>query len=123
MWRVKFQFILFMGVLSMTVCAQDDYIRFHNIGLADGLSHSLVFTFLEDDLGFLWFGTQDGLNRYDGYEFKVYHAGKSNRSPSKTGSRTFIKTISTRYGSFMRGTGLTVLIPCMKCSIHISLTA
>ncbi|UCH13684.1 MAG: response regulator, partial [Bacteroidales bacterium] len=58
--------------------------RFYQLSLEQGLSHSLVLDMVEDDLGFLWFGTQDGLNRYDGYEFKVYYAGKSNKTPSKS---------------------------------------
>lgn len=38
-----------------------------------GLSHQTVFTILQDKTGFLWFGTKDGLNRYDGVNFKTYY--------------------------------------------------
>jgi signal transduction histidine kinase/ligand-binding sensor domain-containing protein/DNA-binding response OmpR family regulator len=37
-----------------------------------GLSQSVVLDFVQDDQGFLWLATQDGLNRYDGYEFRVF---------------------------------------------------
>jgi ligand-binding sensor domain-containing protein/signal transduction histidine kinase len=47
-------------------------IRFEHIGIKDGLSHSSVTAILQDSLGFLWFGTEDGLNRFDGYSFRVY---------------------------------------------------
>ena len=47
-------------------------IQFERIGIEDGLSHSSVTAILQDSLGFLWFGTEDGLNRYDGNTFKVY---------------------------------------------------
>jgi ligand-binding sensor domain-containing protein/signal transduction histidine kinase len=47
-------------------------IQFQHISLEDGLSQSVVNVILQDRRGFLWFGTQDGLNRYDGYNFKVY---------------------------------------------------
>lgn len=47
-------------------------VQFQHIGLEDGLSQSVVNVILQDRRGFLWFGTQDGLNRYDGYNFKVY---------------------------------------------------
>jgi ligand-binding sensor domain-containing protein/signal transduction histidine kinase len=42
------------------------------ISLEDGLSQSTIFTMAQDQLGFMWFGTEDGLNRYDGYGFKVF---------------------------------------------------
>ena len=47
-------------------------IIFSNISIEQGLSQSVVICILQDSQGFLWFGTQDGLNRYDGYEFKIY---------------------------------------------------
>jgi ligand-binding sensor domain-containing protein/signal transduction histidine kinase len=47
-------------------------LHFDSISLEDGLSQSVVNVILQDRRGFLWFGTQDGLNRYDGYNFKVY---------------------------------------------------
>ncbi len=52
--------------------AQDMSIRFEQITTEDGLSQSTVNTILQDSRGFLWFATEDGLNRYDGYEFKIY---------------------------------------------------
>ena len=42
------------------------------LAVEDGLSHSTVWDIHQDARGFLWFATQDGLNRYDGYEVKVY---------------------------------------------------
>jgi ligand-binding sensor domain-containing protein/signal transduction histidine kinase len=56
-------------------------IRFEHFTLEDGLSQSTINTILQDRQGFLWLGTQDGLNRYDGYSFKVYSP-----DPEKTGS-------------------------------------
>jgi ligand-binding sensor domain-containing protein/signal transduction histidine kinase len=46
--------------------------RFDHISIEEGLSESVVQCILQDSKGFLWFGTQDGLNRYDGYSFKTY---------------------------------------------------
>lgn len=47
-------------------------IRFEQFSLEEGLSQSVVNVILQDRKGFLWVGTEDGLNRYDGYEFKIY---------------------------------------------------
>lgn len=47
-------------------------LHFVHFGLDEGLSQSTVLSILQDNLGFLWIGTQDGLNRFDGYSFKVY---------------------------------------------------
>ncbi len=47
-------------------------VRFDHLSLAQGLSQSVVMDMLQDSQGFMWLGTQDGLNRYDGYTFTVY---------------------------------------------------
>jgi two-component system sensor histidine kinase ChiS len=47
-------------------------IKFQKYALEEGLSQSYVFCMLQDSRGFLWFGTEDGLNRFDGVRFKTY---------------------------------------------------
>ena len=47
-------------------------IRFARLSTAEGLSQTRVAQIVQDDQGFMWFGTQYGLNRYDGYTFKVF---------------------------------------------------
>lgn len=63
-----FSFLVFSGQSN----AQEMSIRFEQITTQDGLSQSTINDILQDSRGFLWFATEDGLNRYDGYEFKVY---------------------------------------------------
>lgn len=57
---------------------------FRNISTDDGLSNPTVNCFLEDARGYIWIGTVDGLNRYDGNEFKVFRPNPtdSNSIPS-----------------------------------------
>jgi signal transduction histidine kinase/ligand-binding sensor domain-containing protein len=47
-------------------------LRFRRLSTVDGLSQTRVAQIVQDDRGFIWFGTQYGLNRFDGYEFKVF---------------------------------------------------
>lgn len=62
---------IFWIMLSQNIIGQSSYI-FHHLDTKDGLSNNSVKTILRDSYGFLWVGTEAGLNRYDGYEFKVY---------------------------------------------------
>ncbi|MCI0699058.1 SpoIIE family protein phosphatase [candidate division KSB1 bacterium] len=59
-------------MLPMNLSAQQQRVRFERISLEHGLSQSIVRVIFQDSKGFLWFGAQDGLNKYDGYEFTVY---------------------------------------------------
>ncbi len=52
--------------------AQPRHIRFDRISIEQGLSLGTVGSILQDRTGFMWFGTQDGLNRYDGNRFLVF---------------------------------------------------
>ena len=63
--------IVFWIVSIQNIMGQTPYV-FHNLKTNDGLSHNNVKAILRDSYGFLWIGTESGLNRYDGYGFKVY---------------------------------------------------
>ncbi len=51
----------------------DKELKFEHISVEQGLSHNSVTAILQDSTGFMWFGTDEGLNRYDGYDIKVFH--------------------------------------------------
>jgi len=84
--KKKLQTILLSTLLAMTALMQaisaqggDEFLidtgrrlTFTHLSIEDGLSQNAAWKILQDRLGFIWIGTQDGLNRYDGYEFKVY---------------------------------------------------
>src|SRR5882757_2890364 len=52
--------------------SQRQEMKFGHLGSEQGLSQTNVNCILQDSRGFMWFGTRDGLNKYDGYQFKVY---------------------------------------------------
>ncbi|RMG37063.1 MAG: hypothetical protein D6732_07360, partial [Methanobacteriota archaeon] len=64
---VVFAFLLHLSLFAQT--AGD--IRFEHLTLEQGLSQNSVLCILQDQRGFLWFGTEDGLNKYNGYTFTV----------------------------------------------------
>jgi signal transduction histidine kinase/ligand-binding sensor domain-containing protein len=69
-------------VLNSTELAHSyNDINFKNISIEDGLSQSTVETLYQDSNGYIWMGTNDGLNKYNGYDFNLYsYEGKSKRS-------------------------------------------
>jgi len=68
--KLKLQILL---LLVVNVCyAQMSQNDFKNITIKDGLSQSSVYSIYQDEKGFMWFGSFDGLNRYDGHSMKVY---------------------------------------------------
>ena len=58
---------------GLLVQAQESPIRFRNISKKQGLSHVDVFCVLQDSKGYMWFGTREGLNFYDGNSIRVYN--------------------------------------------------
>ncbi len=62
---------LLLSCFSSSLFAKDILARY--LGIEQGLSNNAVISIYQDHNGFLWFGTYDGLNRYDGYGFKIFH--------------------------------------------------
>ena len=52
--------------------APGSVVRFEHLTIEDGLSQNAGLAIFQDSRGYLWIGTQDGLNRYDGYGSKIY---------------------------------------------------
>jgi ligand-binding sensor domain-containing protein/signal transduction histidine kinase/DNA-binding response OmpR family regulator len=73
-----------------TLSAQSPKLRFTHISNEEGISNSTIESIFQDSLGFIWFGTRDGLNRYDGNEIVVY---RNDPSDSNSLSDNFIRCI------------------------------
>ncbi len=82
---LNYKIILFLFVFPVTGVSQNpdqggsvplnnlSPISFHNLSVEDGLSQNSVISMAQDSIGFLWFATQDGLNKYDGKSFTYYN--------------------------------------------------
>lgn len=95
-------FIFLSLELSALPVAQLDDISFEHISVGQGLSQSTVFCILQDRQGFMWFGTQHGLNRYDGHNFKVYDFNP--KDPHSLGHNLVLSLYEDREGILWVGT-------------------
>ena len=75
---------------------------YESISIAQGLSQGMVFDLLQDKEGFIWVATKNGLNRYDGYEFRVFTNDTYNSS--SLSSNTIIKLFEDSKGRIWAGT-------------------
>jgi ligand-binding sensor domain-containing protein/signal transduction histidine kinase len=89
-------------VVALSIFSQENYIRFEQISSRQGLSQNVVYAIGQDHQGFMWFGTQNGLNRFDGYVFKEY---KNNPKDPSTLLANMISIIyADRLGNLWIGT-------------------
>jgi ligand-binding sensor domain-containing protein len=65
-------FSLFCLLLVSHASSQQKSIQFDKYTLEDGLSQSSITGIVQDNFGFIWIATEDGINRYDGYSFKTF---------------------------------------------------
>jgi len=109
---MKKNLVIFFTFLTVLGFSQLDEIRFERLSIKHGLSQVCVNSILQDSKGFMWFGTQDGLNKYDGYSFKVYKPVSGEKS---TLSNNIVKVIyEDKEGNIWIGTaggGLNVFNP------------
>lgn len=74
-----FLFACLLSALFTSVYGQNQ-LKFKHLGINDGLSQNSVFCMLQDHNGLIWIGTDDGLNKYDGYEFTIYKHQVNNKN-------------------------------------------
>ena len=95
---MRHTFITVCLLLCLFVAAQPPLqLRFEHITTNNGLSNNTVTSIYQDQEGFIWFGTEDGLNRYDGSSMKTFRHRESDSS-SLPGNNIF-EIVADRYNS------------------------
>lgn len=87
-------------------------IQFDQLSTRNGLSSTIVNAIIQDKQGYIWFGTEDGLNRYDGYEFTVFHSAAGDST--KLRNDFISRLLCTNDGKIWSGTidgGVSVYDP------------
>jgi len=103
-WQVALLclFFIFTDVLAHS----RDSLHINNYGIADGLPDSTINAIEQDSLGFLWFGTDDGLVRYDGVTFKKFDTANGLKNRTNKVTQLFVDTNDNLWVTF-------------DCSIHV----
>ncbi len=76
MIRKVFYWIIFLTTQLCSGQGSSTPLFFDQLTINDGLSHNTIFCILQDHDGYIWVGTQNGLNKYDGYSFEVYRSNE-----------------------------------------------
>ncbi len=100
--RMKNIAILLLLLVHGGLRAEPTEESFKRISTADGLSSAVVTDIIQDSRGFMWFGTQDGLNRYDGYTFKIYR--HSDTVAGSIGGNYILALYNDPWGGISAGT-------------------
>ena len=85
-----------------TQYAANNSLRFENITVDDGLSQNGAYSIIQNSKGFMWFGTQDGLDKYDGNSFTVYKHDPEN--PASISDNWILTILEDHQGTLWIGT-------------------
>ncbi len=69
--------IYLIVLITASIFAQKPQYKFSSIEQSDGLVHGTIYSMVEDSFGFMWIGTQQGMQRYDGVSFKTFEASEN----------------------------------------------
>ena len=104
MFMIIWRQILFFLLIVLNLVSSSQSRRFSHLTSEDGISQSEVYSFLKDSKGFVWFGTIDGLNKYDGYNIKVYNTNKN--APHGLSNNTVRSLVEDHLGRIWIGTNV-----------------
>jgi ligand-binding sensor domain-containing protein/DNA-binding CsgD family transcriptional regulator len=102
-------FLLFLFLFPATILLgqapeSGEQWYFEQLTIDDRLSHNTVYCLLRDRQGYLWIGTQDGLNQYDGYDFLVYRSPQLSQPDQGFVGRTISSLLEDQAGNLWVGT-------------------
>lgn len=110
--KVLFRILLLSAIIctrSITSFSQaDDEQNFEHITITEGLTNNTITCLFEDHLGYLWIGTEAGLNRYDGYEIEKYYRSLADSNSLRGNRIKNIFEINNRYLFISTSTGLSI---------------
>lgn len=101
-WKEYLRLVICVCAVEHSVCGQLGQMRFDHLTTNDGLSNSQIHCITQDSYGFIWIGTDNGLNRYDGIDFTVFKY-KQGDSTSLRGN-TVNCIVEDKHGDILIGT-------------------
>lgn len=101
---LRFIIKLFLAILfGVQTFGQNSNYLFKQLTVDDGLSENNIYSILQDSDGFMWFGTDAGLNKFDGYEFTVYQHNSLDSNSIQ--GNYIVELFEDSYGNFWVGSG------------------
>ncbi|MBK6643934.1 MAG: hypothetical protein IPG39_23255 [Bacteroidetes bacterium] len=121
---MKYHILLLQVFLTGMLCTSSfqthgQHYKAVSMSLADGLSQSSVYDIIQDDNGFIWMATQDGLNKYDGTTFNVYRDEPfDTNSISSNNTAVLLKDSKGRIWAGTANNGLNLFQPSSEGFLH-----
>lgn len=95
--------ILCLFISTFCFTQQEDF-KFDHITIRDGLAHNSILSLLQDRFGYLWIGTQNGLNKFDGIDFKLYKSNTDSQNQSYFKGKHILSLFEDAEGNLWVGT-------------------
>jgi serine phosphatase RsbU (regulator of sigma subunit)/ligand-binding sensor domain-containing protein len=93
----SYRIILLIILLSFINLFAQKEISFDRISLLEGLSNPTILKVMQDQFGYIWIGTNDGLNKYDGYQFSIYR--EDNEVPNSLKGSIILDILEDKTGN------------------------
>lgn len=99
-----FLLLIFLAASVWAASGTAQVFKFERLSIEKGLSQNSVYSILQDSDGFIWLGSQEGLNRFDGYRFSIFSHEESD--PNSLGFNTATTLAEDKWGNIWIGTFL-----------------